>query len=340
MTNDSLLERLHPRWYRQVAEMVLDRPTYEWIEAGRSGGSEDEAAFGRWRFRPRVLNDVSAIDTSVTAAGVQLTLPVLSGPMGMLAVVHPEGDLGLTGAIVGAGGLAIVATNATASIEDVAAASGDARPWLQLGSWADRDSTRALVERAEAAGAGAIVPLVNSPVPAQHVPPQVGFRPSPPSTPNAPAVQAPDPTQGIEYIEWLVGSTSLPVIPKGVMDGRDARRLVDAGAAGVIVSNHGARQLKRAIGTLDALPGVVAAVPDTEVYLDGGVRTGSDVLVALALGARAVVMGNPLALALGVGGGAGVARALEVLRAELLESAALCGVRRLADAGPELLERA
>jgi 4-hydroxymandelate oxidase len=320
--------------------MVLDRPTFEWIEAGRRDGSADESAFSRWRFRPRVLTDVSTIDTTVMAAGTQLALPVLAGPMGMLSAVHPDADRGMAAALAEAGSLTVVATNATTSIKDVAAAAaGGAAPWLQLGSWPDRDATLELVERAERAGAAAIVPLVNGPVPAQHVPPQVGFRPGPVELPHAPTKQAPDPSQGIEFIEWLVGSTTLPVIPKGVMDGRDARPLVDAGAAGVIVSNHGGRQLKRAIGTLDALPGVVAAVgADTEVYLDGGVRHGTDVLIALALGARAVMLGNPLALALAVGGQDGVRRALEVLRAELLEAAALCGVVRLSEVTPDLLE--
>jgi 4-hydroxymandelate oxidase len=339
MTDDRLLQTLHPRWYRAVAEMVLDRPTFEWIEAGRQGGSADESAFARWRFRPRVLADVSVIDTTVVAAGARLKLPILAGPMGMLGVVHPDGDQGLAAAVADAGGLTVVATNATSSIEQIAvAAAAGAAPWLQLGSWPDRDATHALVERAQIAGAGAIVPLVNSPVAAQHVQPQVGFRPRVVDLPNAPANQMPDPAQGVEFIEWLVGSTNLPVIPKGVMDGRDARRLVDAGAAGVIVSNHGGRQLKRAIGTLDALPGVVAAVgAETEVYLDGGVRHGTDVLVALALGARAVLIGNPLALALAVGGRGGVQRAIEVLGAELHEAAALCGVTRLGDATPDLL---
>ncbi len=163
-----------------------------------------------------MLADVSAIDTTVTAARAQLASPILAAPIGMLGVVHPDGEVGVVSAMAASGGLTVLATNATTSIEDAVAATGSgASPWLQLGSWADRSATQRLVERAEQAGAGAIVQLVNAPVPAQHVPWQVGFRPGPVELPNAPADQTPDPAQGIDHLEWLAALTSLPVIPKG-----------------------------------------------------------------------------------------------------------------------------
>lgn len=320
--------------------MVLERPTFEWIEAGRRHGSADEEAFRNWRFRPRVLADVTRVDTTVSATGTPIRVPIIGAPMGMLGMVHPDGEGAMAAGLGDLGNILVVAANAMMSIEQIAAAAPQTPLWFQLGSWSDRDATAAVVAHAEQAGVKAIVPLVNSPVAAQHVPKQVGFKPGPVPLPNAPRDQTPNPAQQLDYLEWLAGLTPLPIIPKGVMDPGDARRMVDAGMAGVIVSNHGGRQLPRAIGTLDALPGIVDEIGrDVDVYLDGGVRSGADVLVALALGARAVLVGNPLALALAVAGENGVRRAVEVMRDELVEAAALCGIARVADAGRDLLQR-
>lgn len=318
--------------------MTLERPTFEWVDSG-GVDSADLHAFGDWRILPRVLVDVADVDLSTTAAGSRLELPMLAAPMGLQRALHPEGEIALARGVSHAGGATVVSANTSTAIDEIAAAVPHAVLWLQITNWTDRDSTAALVETAERAGVRAIVPLVNGPVAAAHVDPQAGFRlPDGVRPVHVAASPGSDATLGADYLEWLVGITSLPVIPKGVMHPDDARRAIDAGASGVIVSNHGCRQLPRAVGTLTALPGVVDAIPPgTEVYLDGGVRTGADALVALALGATAVMLGRPLAWALAVGGAAGVAKALETLRLELAQVAALSGIPTIREARRDLL---
>lgn len=335
---DPLLDRLHPRWFRDVARMTLERPTFDWVDSGATG-SADVAAFTRVGLLPRVLVDVSDVDTSTSIAGTRIALPVLASPMGLQRALHPEGEVALARGAAEAAGATVVSANTSVAIDEIASAVPDGTLWLQLANWTDRDSTAALVARAEEAGVRAIVPLVNGPVAAAHVDPSVGFRLPEGVSPAHPAASPGiDATLTPDYLEWLVGRTSLPVIPKGIMHPSDARRAADAGASGVIVSNHGGRQLPRAIGTLSALPAVVDGVPDgVEVYLDGGVRTGADVLIALAYGATAVMLGRPLAWALAVGGAAGVAKALGVVGHELREASALSGIRSTRDASRDLL---
>ena len=201
-----------------------------------------------------------------------------------------------------AGSLLVVAVNATTSIEDIAAAQPTLPLWFQLYNWDDRDALAGVIGRAEAAGAKAIVPLVNTPIGVNHTSPKIGFR-----LPAGAKFAHFESSPGLEaantwdYITWLRSVTSLPIVPKGIMTRDDAARAVDAGAAGIIVSNHGGRQLARSISTLDALPDVVAGAGGAEVYLDGGVRSGGDVLIALALGARAVLVARPGAVGHGAG---------------------------------------
>ena len=157
----------------------------------------------------------------------------------------------------------------------------------------------------------------------------MGFRGLPAGVTFAHFKTSPDltPSNTWEYLEWLAGRTSLPIVPKGVMTGEDAARAIDAGAKGILVSNHGGRQLSRSLATIDALPDVVAgAAGRAEVYVDGGIRTGSDVLVALALGARAAFVGRPAAWGLALGGADGVARVLDTMRQTLADDAGLCGI--------------
>lgn len=325
-----------------MARMILDEPTSAWIDSGtRHEGklSADLDAFRQWRIRPRVLVDVAEVSLDVDLAGARAGVPVLVGPLGLQRAVHPQGETGLALGASAHGAITIVSANTSTSIEAIAEGAPDATLWFQLAPWADRESTAALVDRLAAAGVGALVPLVNGPVAAAHVPASAGFRLPPGVAPvHTPAREGMDPTATADYLVWLASITELPIIPKGIMHPDDARRAVDAGARGVIVSNHGGRQLGRAVGTLDALPAVADAVGESaEVYLDGGVRSGSDVLVALALGARAVVVGRLMAWALAVGGADAVERALDVLRSELSEAAALSGVARVRETPRDLV---
>jgi 4-hydroxymandelate oxidase len=251
-------------------------------------------------------------------------------PIGLQRAAHPDGELAMAVGASQAGSLLTVAVNATTSIEEIAAAAPDLPLWFQLYNWDDRDALAAVIGRAEAAGCKAIVPLVNTPIGVNHTSPQIGFR-----LPAGARFAHFDTSPGLiasntwEYISWLRSVTSLPIVPKGVMSAGDASRAVDAGAAALIVSNHGGRQLERSVATLDALADVVAGARGAEVYLDGGVRRGGDILVALALGARAVMVGRPVMWGLAVGGAEGVARVLDGFRTELADDAGLCG---LADA--------
>jgi len=340
-----LIDRLDPTAFAAVARHLLDRPTYDWIARG-SGDEQslrdNEAAFSRWRLRPRVLVDVSEVRLATTVLGATLRAPIGVAPLGLLKTIHPDGELAMAEGVARAGGLLIVAVNATVSIDDIAAAQPGLPFWLQLYNWADRDALAALVARAEEAGCRAIVPLVNTPVGVSHTPWQVGFRGLPDGVGFAHFASSPDLTSANTwgYLEWLASRTSLPIVPKGVVSGSDAARAVDAGAQGILVSNHGGRQLSRSLATLDALPDVVAgAAGRAEIYLDGGVRNGSDVLIALALGARAVFVGRPAAWGLAVGGADGVARVLDTLRAQLADDAGLCGIPDIASIPPDIVVR-
>jgi 4-hydroxymandelate oxidase len=218
--------------------------------------------------------------------------------------------------------------NATVPIEEVRAAAPDAALWFQLYGWPDRDALAEVVARAEAAGCGALVPLVNTPVPYPHVPASIGFRlPAGMELAHGAAAHGLDATLDDAWLAWLASLGGLPVVPKGILHPDDARRAVDAGARGIIVSGHGGRQLPRSVAPLEALPAIVDAVGDrVEVYLDGGIRSGTDVLIALARGARAVFVGRAACWGLAVGGDEGVRRVLDRLRDQLALEAATCGI--------------
>lgn len=341
----SLIDRLDPGAFGDLARYVLDRPTYDWIASG-SGDEQslrdNEAAYSRWRFRPRVLVDVAAVNLATTLLGAPVRAPIGVAPIGLQKAVHPDGELAMAEGVARAGGLLIMAVNATVSVDDVAKARPDLPFWLQLYNWDDREALAGVVARAEEAGCKAIVPLVNTPIGVSHTPWHVGFRGLPAGVRFAHFESSPGLTGSNtwEYLEWLAGRTSLPIVPKGVMTGEDAGRAIDAGAMGILVSNHGGRQLSRSLATLDALPDVVAGARGrAEVYVDGGIRTGTDVLVALALGARAAFIGRPAAWGLALGGADGVARVLDTIRETLGDDAGLCGVADVASIPADLVVR-
>ena len=331
-----------------------------------AGGADDEralrdnaAAFHRHQLWYRVLVDVAERDLSTTVLGQRLALPVMIAPTAFHKLAHPEGEVATARAAAAAGTTMIVSTLSTTAIEDIAAAG--APLWFQLYVYRDRDATAALVERVERAGAKALVLTVDAPLfgrrekdvrhgfalPAHvrmenvladraWVPPATGD-----SGLAAWVATHLDPSLSWKDLAWLRSITKLPIVVKGLVRADDARRAVDQGVAGIVVSNHGGRQLDASPATLDALPGVVSAARgQAEVLLDGGVRRGADVVKALALGARAVLIGRPVLWGLAVDGAAGVGAVLGHLRGELDLAMALCGAPRISDITRELLSQA
>ena len=305
-----------------------------------AGGAWDEltladnlAAWRRRTLRPRVLIDVSGVTAATTLLGAAASMPVAIAPVAAHGLMHPDGEFATARAAAAAGVPFILSTFASRSIEAVAEAAPDAPRWFQLYVQTDAGRTRDLVERAAAAGYGALVLTVDMPV--------LGYRERdrrsrfdttdprrPLELPGAEERSQPPPTltwadlAGIRA--WAPG---LPLVLKGILTAEDARLAVEHGADGVVVSNHGARQLDRVAATADVLEEVAGAVGGrAEVWVDGGVRRGLDVAIALALGARGVLVGRPVLWALAAGGQAGVERALAILREETELALALLGV--------------
>ncbi|TJZ54488.1 alpha-hydroxy-acid oxidizing protein [Streptomyces piniterrae] len=353
-----------PREYAAVARAKLDRAVWDYI-AGGSGDEvtlrEDRAAYDRYRLRPRVLVDVSHCELSTTLLGRPVALPVGIAPMAYHRLVHADGETATVRAAGAVGALTITSTFASKTLEETArAATGPL--WLQVYVFHDRKVTESLVRRAEAAGYRALVITVDTPRMARRerdlrngfgLPPHVrpanfddGHRAglhrarAGGSTLADHAERHHDAAFTWEDLAWLRSLTSLPLVLKGVLTAQDARRAAELGVAGLVVSTHGGRQLDGAIPALDALPEVVEAVPDEcEVLVDGGIRRGTDVLKALALGARAVLVGRPVLWGLAADGADGVERVLDTLRAELAEAMALTGRPRLDTIARDLLHR-
>jgi 4-hydroxymandelate oxidase len=309
-----------------------------------AGGAGDErtmreniAAFGRWRFRPRVLVDTSARDLSTTILGRRITIPVGIAPFALQCLFDPEGEVAMARAATAAGTFMGLSMGSNRTIEDVAAAA-KCPLWFQPYVTDDHGLMRDLVGRAEAAGYAALCLTADSPVSGRRD----GAIREPVQLPegvewaNMPAeLRRPGRGKwltGGDAFDWddldrLAATTSLPLVLKGILTAEDARIAVEHGARAIVVSNHGGRQLDDSVAALDALPDVVDAIGDrAEVLVDGGVRRGIDVLKALALGARAVLVGRPAAWGLAAGGQGGAERVLELLRVELSVAMAIAGV--------------
>ena len=330
------------------ARDVLDPVHHDYLAGGAGDertltGNED--AFARRRLRPRVLRGVGTPDTTTDLPGTTVAAPVVVAPTAFHRLAHPDGEVATAAGVAAAGGLMTVSMMATAAVEDVAATG--AALWFGLYLQPDRAFTADVVARAAAAGCGALVVTVDSPVRGRHArDARHGFTQLPPGLVCENMRDADgrvrdlvtDPQLTWDDVASLRAVTSLPVLVKGVLHPADAALAVEHGVDGVVVSNHGGRQLDGAVSTLDALPDVVAAVEDrVPVLLDGGVRSGTDVLVALALGARAVMVGRPVLWALATGGADGVRDALDTLADELRHALALVGARRPADLTPDLV---
>jgi isopentenyl diphosphate isomerase/L-lactate dehydrogenase-like FMN-dependent dehydrogenase len=338
--------------YRRAARARLDPLTWDYYRSGADAEvtlRDNRRAYQRWRIWPRMLVDVTTRHLSTTVLGAPVAMPILVAPTAYQRLAHSDGERATARATAAAGTLMCVSTLATVSLEDVAAAAPGAPRWFQLYVHKDRELTRTLVERAHVAGYGAIVLTVDTPVLGRRLADERnGFR-LPPELTMANMVDTtltsqPGEGSALEHyfsarhdasftwrdLEWLRGLSPLPLVVKGVLRVDDARRSVDAGAAAVIVSNHGGRQLDGVPATLDALPAIADAIGGrAEVYVDGGVRWGADVLKALALGARAVLIGRPVLWGLAVAGADGVRHILDILREELARAMALAGCPKL-----------
>lgn len=347
--------------FRRAARRRLPTMAWDYYCSGADAQTtlrDNRRAFSRWQIWPRVLVDVAARELSTTLLGTPVSMPILVAPTAYQKLAHPDGEPATARAAAAAGTIAVISTLATVSLEEVATAAAGPR-WFQLYVHKDRELTRALVERAHAAGYGALVVTVDTPLLGRRLADERnGFRlPAHLTMANlvdAASVQSAQDGSALEHyfaarhdasfcwrdLEWLRGLSPLPIVLKGVLRADDAARAVAAGCAGIIVSNHGARQLDGAPATLDALPEVVAAVGErAEVLFDGGVRWGTDTLIALALGARAVLLGRPILWGLAVDGAAGARRVLEIAREELSRAMALAGCANLAAIDRTLVRR-
>ena len=330
-----------------------------------AGGADDErlldgnvAAWSHWQLHPHVLAGLAEVSTATTLLGTAVRAPVAVAPTAIQGLAHADGEVATARGAAAAGCLLILSSLATCALEDVAAAVGTAGPrWMQVYILRERARTADLVARAAAHGYGALVLTVDAPVSGLrlrewrqgvHLPDDLAL----PNLAGGSTASARgggfmavvthefEPALSADDVAWLAGLSELPVVVKGVQRADDARRCVDAGAAAIVVSNHGARQLADAPATADILPEIADAVAGrAEVYVDGGVRRAPDVIKALALGARAVLVGRPSLWALATGGADGVAGLLRWFEFELARAMALCGAGSVADIERDLVRR-
>ena len=352
---------------RAVAAMDPKAANYVCAGAGSEETMRDNReAFARRKIVPRMLRDVSSRDLSTTVLGTEMPVPLMLAPIGVQKVLHEDGELATARAAAAVGVPMIASTASHFSLEEVAEAGGEAPRWFQLYWPNDPELARSFVERAEAAGYGAIVLTVDTFIPgwkprdlqqawlpflngmgvANYFQDPI-FRALLEKTPEEDPGMATGHFLGVQTnpsLSWgdlaqLREMTSLPIVVKGVQHAEDAREAVARGVDGIVVSNHGGRQVDGALASLDALPAIAEAVGDQDlaILFDSGVRGGADVLKALALGADAVCLGRPYLWGLALDGQAGVETVLKMVLAELDLTMALCGLTGLEEIGPELL---
>jgi lactate 2-monooxygenase len=345
-------------------------PEPYWYAAGSAGsGATARAnleAFDRWRIVPRMLAGVAGRNPQTSVLGATMAAPILTAPIGVQGIMHPDGELAVARATAELGIPMVLSTVSSYSLEEVAEANGDGVRWFQLYWPNDEDVCASFLSRAKAAGFSALVVTLDTWL--------LGWRPHdldnaylPFLTGKGLATYFSDPVfcaalekspaddRQAAILRWLPMFTGQdhtwehlafirehwdgPILLKGIQHPDDARRAVDAGMAGVVVSNHGGRQVDGAIASLDALPGIVEAVGDQlEVLFDSGIRTGSDVLKAVALGAKATLVGRPWVYGLALGGYDGVRHVLRTLLADIDIALGLSGHAGLADLGPHMLQ--
>jgi 4-hydroxymandelate oxidase len=346
--------------FEPLARHRLSQMAYDYVRSG--GGDEismreNRGGFERLQLAPNVLVDVSQIDTRVKLFGGELESPILLAPVAYHRLYHAEGEIGTARGASAAGAAFVISTFTTTSIDEIA--RNTQRPiWFQLYVQRDRAFTKDMVQRAVASGCKAVCLTVDTPVLGNRYS-QLSFA-LPKSmecvhlrglgqgaaTPGFKLERGRvfdplfDPSFNWSDLEWLRSVAGVPVILKGVLSAEDGRRAVERGADGVVVSNHGGRNLDTVPATIDALPRVVEAVAGRiPVMLDSGIRRGTDILAALALGAKAVFIGRPYVYGLAVGGAKGVERVISILRDELERAMALTGRRSIAEIDATVLWR-
>ena len=334
--------------YEAAAREKLPKTAFDYYSSGANDEitlRENHAAYERIRLKPRVLKDISKRDIGITLFGDTIAMPILVAPTAFHRMAHPEGECAVARATGKAGTIMILSTLATSSIEEVMAeARGPV--WFQLYVYKDKQATKSLIQRAEIAGCKAIVLTVDAQIWGRRerdiknrfrLPEGLSIKNLSSGSDQFPDGQTGDglasyvswqfdPALSWKDVDWLCTATKLPVLLKGILHPDDAGQAVDHGAAGLIVSNHGARQLDTVPATIDALSGIVDAVGDRiEVLIDGGIRRGTDVLKAVALGAKAVGVGRPIIWGLAQDGEEGVKRVLDIIRKDFELAMRLCG---------------
>jgi len=351
--------------YEQHARQQLDPATWAYLNAGAADALShawNARAFNRWTLWPRVLRRAAGRSTALTLFGTRYAHPIFIAPTAYHALAHPEAERATALAAAALQACYVVSTLASVTLEDIARSRDHARAaplWFQLYPQAQRAVSCDLIQRAERAGYQAIVITVDAPIQGlRNEDQRQGFQmPAAVQAVNLAPYAAPQAAGGPlaagaslfshrlvldmadwDDIAWLVAQTRLPVLLKGLIHPLDVAPALDAGAAGLIVSNHGGRALDSLPATLDALPAVVEAVQErVPVLLDGGIRRGTDVLKALALGAQAVLVGRPILHGLAVAGATGVAHVLNLLRSELEAAMVLSGCRTLDEVDAALI---
>lgn len=353
---------LTPDELEEAAKRVLTADAFDYVAGGAGTESTMRAnrgEFDRWTLLPRMMRDVHERDTRVELFGVTLPAPLLLAPVGALGIVHPEAELSVARASVATGVPMVASTLTTPSLEEIGTAMGSAIRWFQLYWGPDRDVNLSLVQRAEKAGYTALVvtldtrflgwrsrdlgraylPFLGGVGLGNYLsdPAFLGKLPRPPEEDIAAAVRTAldslgDPAFAWSDLRFLSERTTLPIVVKGVLHPQDAVEAMEAGANGLIVSNHGGRQVDGSVPALRSLAGVVAeAGGRVPVLFDSGVRRGPDIAKALALGARAVLLGRPYVWGLALGGEEGVREVVENLLAEFDLTLALCGVAKASE---------
>ena len=352
---------------QEAAREALSPEAFAYV----AGGAGDERtmdanreAFLRWKTVPRMMVDVAERDTSTSVLGLELPAPIMTAPIGVQGIIHEDAEVAVARAAAGLDVPVVLSTASSKSIEEVAEAAGDTGRWFQLYWPAEREVAASFVQRAEDAGYSAIVvtldtkllawrprdlegaylPFLQGEGLANYRTDDAFLAPLEQSWEEAPQMAIlrwiglfADKTVSWEDLDWLRSVTDLPIVVKGVLHPDDARRAVDAGVEGIIVSNHGGRQVDNAVGALTMLPEVVDAVDDVPVLFDSGVRTGADVFTAVCLGARAVLVGRPWVYGLGLAGEDGVRHVLRSIMAEFDLTMALTGQTSVGHLGRHLL---
>jgi 4-hydroxymandelate oxidase len=348
--------------YEQLAREKLPRMIFDYYAGGADDGvtlRENSAAYDRLRLRPRTLIDVSQRSAATTLLGQAIPAPIVIAPMAMAGMAHPDAELAMAR---GADGIPLaLSTLSSCSLEDVAQAATTPL-WFQLYVYRNRDITRKLVERAEAAGYQVLVITVDAPMAGNRerdrrnhfkLPEGVSLKnlkdfkldqigeQADDSSIAAYASSQLDPALTWKDIDWLRSITKMPVILKGILRADDAQQAYDHGAVGIVVSNHGGRQLDTVPASIEVLAEINTAVGGKlDIILDSGVRRGTDILKALALGAKAVMVGRPVMWGLAVNGEAGVRHVLHILRTEFDTAMALSGCTSVTDIQPHLIWKA